>query len=228
MAPERRGAAGRASAASTAVPEEKEKDQDEDEPEKSRKPKAHTSATERELAAAIASALSCSCAHWHSIQTADSESMGASAAATASDGTVHDYWHHIHTSGCLPESSEQQHCRVQSQCMYVTASSCAADCCMLLRAYCTAAVTAAFTAVSSHANTKAAASTLQRNAVTDPSNTDTVRVLYDGKGAQAALASCVVTDFDVTGSCNVTFNIQERMDPPIYVYYELTNLLQNH
>jgi hypothetical protein len=55
------------------------------------------------------------CTDRHSIQAADSESMGASAAATASDGTVHYYWHHIHTSGCLPESSEQQHCTVQSQ-----------------------------------------------------------------------------------------------------------------
>jgi hypothetical protein len=61
--------------------------------------------------------------------------------------------------------------------MCVTASSCSTDCCMLLRAYCTAAVTAAFTAARSHADTKAATSTLQRNAVAGPSNTDTVRVL---------------------------------------------------
>jgi hypothetical protein len=55
------------------------------------------------------------CTDRYCIQAADSESMGASAAATASDGTVHDYWHHVHTSGSVLESSEQQHCRVQSQ-----------------------------------------------------------------------------------------------------------------
>jgi hypothetical protein len=51
----------------------------------------------------------------YSIQAADSESMGASAAATASDVLVQHHWHRIHTCWSVPESSEQQHCRVQSQ-----------------------------------------------------------------------------------------------------------------
>ncbi|XP_024377251.1 ALA-interacting subunit 1 [Physcomitrium patens] len=37
-----------------------------------------------------------------------------------------------------------------------------------------------------------------------------------------------IQDSSIDHSCTVTLNIPKRMEPPVYVYYELTNFYQNH
>ena len=53
-------------------------------------------------------------------------------------------------------------------------------------------------------------------------------VQYDGTGTPSSQSACRLNDFEEEATCFVQFNIQERMDPPIYVYYELEEFYQNH
>ncbi|KAG5179769.1 ligand-effect modulator 3 family [Tribonema minus] len=54
------------------------------------------------------------------------------------------------------------------------------------------------------------------------------RIQYDGDGAAAGLAACAVTGFNQSAACTVRFDVDATMEPPIYVYYEVGKLLQNH
>eukprot|EP00611_Tribonema_gayanum_P021004 TRINITY_DN394_c0_g1_i2.p1 TRINITY_DN394_c0_g1~~TRINITY_DN394_c0_g1_i2.p1 ORF type:complete len:291 (-),score=96.81 TRINITY_DN394_c0_g1_i2:321-1193(-) len=54
------------------------------------------------------------------------------------------------------------------------------------------------------------------------------RIQYDGDGAAAGLAACAVTGFNQSAACAVRFDVDATMEPPIYVYYEVGKLLQNH
>lgn len=51
---------------------------------------------------------------------------------------------------------------------------------------------------------------------------------YDGDGTPASRADCAITDFNQAQQCAVTFDIEEDMEPPIYVYYRISGLLQNY
>lgn len=54
-----------------------------------------------------------------------------------------------------------------------------------------------------------------------------IRIQYDGDGTAPQYSDCEVTDFDQSKSCTVTFDVVEAMEPPIYVYYELSEVYQN-
>eukprot|EP00981_Chlorochromonas_danica_P001856 scaffold386_cov174-Ochromonas_danica.AAC.30 len=51
-------------------------------------------------------------------------------------------------------------------------------------------------------------------------------ILYDGK--KSDMTSCTITTSNVGRRCNVTFNVDDDVTGPIYVYYELRNFYQNH
>mmetsp|Transcript_61908 Transcript_61908/g.170451 ORF Transcript_61908/g.170451 Transcript_61908/m.170451 type:complete len:408 (+) Transcript_61908:304-1527(+) len=48
---------------------------------------------------------------------------------------------------------------------------------------------------------------------------------YDGSGVSSELESCKI---DNAGLCNITFDIKDDMEAPVYLYYQLTNFYQNH
>jgi len=48
---------------------------------------------------------------------------------------------------------------------------------------------------------------------------------YDGSGAEDSLAACKISN---AAFCNITFEIKDDMEAPVYLYYELTNFYQNH
>jgi len=48
---------------------------------------------------------------------------------------------------------------------------------------------------------------------------------YDGSGVGSDLQSCKMSE---DALCNITFTIEEDMDKPVYLYYQLTNFYQNH
>lgn len=50
---------------------------------------------------------------------------------------------------------------------------------------------------------------------------------YDGAGTPVELSSCMLSGAGGR-QCQLSFNIQERMKAPVYVYYELDNFYQNH
>ncbi|GMH84264.1 hypothetical protein TL16_g09871 [Triparma laevis f. inornata] len=55
---------------------------------------------------------------------------------------------------------------------------------------------------------------------------------YDGAGTDASFSSCQITatndGYDNSKTCTVSFTVTEKMEKPVYVYYELTNFYQNH
>lgn len=48
---------------------------------------------------------------------------------------------------------------------------------------------------------------------------------YDGAGTSNSLKDC---KYNNEASCTITFTIDEKMEAPVYLYYELTNFYQNH
>ena len=55
-----------------------------------------------------------------------------------------------------------------------------------------------------------------------------VKAHYDGPDAPSAHEACRVSGLGQTASCEVTMKAPEKMAAPIYVYYELGNVYQNH
>ncbi|KAH8099151.1 aminophospholipid transmembrane transporter [Aureococcus anophagefferens] len=55
-----------------------------------------------------------------------------------------------------------------------------------------------------------------------------VKAHYDGPDAPGAHEACRVSGLGQTASCAVTMKAPEKMAAPIYVYYELGNVYQNH
>lgn len=49
--------------------------------------------------------------------------------------------------------------------------------------------------------------------------------MYDGADATA---NCSIETSNEGKTCSVSFNMTGKVDGPLYVYYELTNLFQNH
>jgi len=51
---------------------------------------------------------------------------------------------------------------------------------------------------------------------------------YDGPGTDSQFDSCRVYEKNSGSTCTITFNIEEKMQAPIYVYYQLSDFYQNH
>ena len=52
---------------------------------------------------------------------------------------------------------------------------------------------------------------------------------YDGKGVQTACSNVEYTPQSKgMQTCNLTINVKQKMEPPVYVYYELDHFYQNH
>lgn len=50
-------------------------------------------------------------------------------------------------------------------------------------------------------------------------------VQYDGSGTNSAQSDCKLSN---GGDCQITFTAPEKMEAPIYVYYQIDNFYQNH
>jgi hypothetical protein len=50
-------------------------------------------------------------------------------------------------------------------------------------------------------------------------------IKYDGSGVDV---DCKITEKNEGKLCNISFTLDEDVDAPIYVYYELENYYQNH
>lgn len=53
-------------------------------------------------------------------------------------------------------------------------------------------------------------------------------IQYDGDGTNPIYTDCMITNKDEGNLCTLTFNIEEDMDGPVYLYYQLENFYQNH
>ncbi|CAM9404035.1 unnamed protein product [Chrysoparadoxa australica] len=51
---------------------------------------------------------------------------------------------------------------------------------------------------------------------------------YDGSGTDPSLGSCRLASLGASASCSLNMVIDKDMKAPVYVYYELGNMLQNH
>lgn len=51
---------------------------------------------------------------------------------------------------------------------------------------------------------------------------------YDGVGTRSQFEACAVDDFEQWKQCEVRIKVPKRMKAPVYVYYELSSLHQNH
>lgn len=51
------------------------------------------------------------------------------------------------------------------------------------------------------------------------------KIQYDGSGTPSSNSACRMKN---AGSCDVTFDIDEKMEGPVYVYYQIENFFQNH
>lgn len=55
------------------------------------------------------------------------------------------------------------------------------------------------------------------------------RAQYDGAGADPRYASCQIPPGSSgSGACSITFTVDRLMAAPVFVYYQLTNMYQNH
>lgn len=54
------------------------------------------------------------------------------------------------------------------------------------------------------------------------------RIQYGGDGTKSSYAACDISSTNEGAECTITFDIKETIEPPVYLYYELTNFFQNH